>query len=121
MEKEATSLNAVRKLIILDKVDLDRPGIYAWKLENIGVYIGKYTRKSRPLREYDKNVRRLLNSQPYRPKKPDGFRRVHHALAKAVQEKTKIELHILENCTPDQHNNREQHLIATMAWGGLNA
>ena len=116
-----TSLNEVRELIIVEGVDTNLLGIYAWKIEGVGVYVGKYTKKSRPLREYNKNVRRLLNGQPYRPQKPNGYRVIHRALAKAVQEGSNIELHILENCSAGNHNEREQHYIATLGSGNLNA
>ncbi|MBU2935989.1 MULTISPECIES: hypothetical protein [Pacificibacter] len=114
------ALNDVRQLIVADGVSIDLPGIYAWKIDGIGIYVGKYTRKSRPLREYNKNVRHLLNGEMYRPQNPTGFRRVHHALARAVTDGLRIELHILENCSPENLNAREQHLISTIACGNLN-
>jgi len=119
-EEPSLSLNDVRQLILADRVTLDLPGIYAWKIEGSGVYVGKYTHKFRPLREYDKNVRRLLSDEPYRPQNPNGFRRVHRALAKAVVEGLNVELHVLENCPPETLNAREQYLIAKIGSGGLN-
>lgn len=114
------TLNDVRQLIVADGVSLDLPGIYAWKIEGIGLYIGKFTRKSRPLREYNKNVTRLLRGEMYRPQNPMGFRPVHRALARAVDDGLGIELHILENCSPDNLDTRERHLISTIAYGNLN-
>lgn len=114
------SLNARRELIVAEGVDLSRPGIYAWEIQGTGLYVGKYTRKSRPLREYDKNVRRLLSGQPYRPQNPYGFRRIHHALAEALVTGRQITLHILENCASDELGIRERLLIKRLASGGLN-
>mgnify|MGYP000044152194 CR=1 FL=1 len=114
------ALNDVRQLIVAGGVNLDLPGIYAWKIEGIGMYIGKYTRKSRPLSEYNKNVRRLLSCEKYRPQNPTGFRRVHRALARAITDGLAIELHILENCSPENLTSRERHLISPIASGNLN-
>ena len=114
------ALNAVRRLVVPDGLSLERPGIYAWMIEGGAVYIGRYTRKSRPLKEYDKNVRRIFLNEPYRPRKPTGFRHIHHALAQAVRDGRDIELRILENCSPDKLNYRERHWIASTARGGLN-
>jgi hypothetical protein len=47
-------------------VDQNRPGVYEWRIEGVGVYIGQYTRTSRPRREYGKNVSNILNGRPYR-------------------------------------------------------
>ena len=120
-ERGFAALNDVRQLIIAEQVSLDLPGIYAWKIADGGVYVGKYTRKSRPLSEYNKNVRRFLCGEPYRPQNPIGFRRIHLALAHAVKDGLGIELHILENCLPEALNIRERHWIATISYGGLNA
>ena len=114
------SLNSVRRLVVASGASLDRPGIYAWKIEGGAVYVGKYTHGSRPLQEYEKNVRRLLAGEPYRPQKPDGFRRIHRALARALQEGRQIELHIVENCSPDLLNIRERFWISAISRGGLN-
>ena len=93
---------------------LDQPGIYRWRIEGGKTYVGRFTRPSRPLKEYPKNVFRLLNGIPYRPKDPDGFRAVHRALAKAVQDRLEITLTILENCDVTELNVREGHWRLTV-------
>jgi hypothetical protein len=96
-------------------VDVNKPGIYEWRIEGVGTYIGKYTHIRRPLREYTRNVaRRLarrLAGQWYRKNNTDGFRRIHLELAKAVESKWRITLTILENVAPEELNQREQALI----------
>ena len=51
-------------------VTLDLPGIYEWAITyadgSIRRYVGKYTRRSRPTREYHANVERILDGRPYR-------------------------------------------------------
>lgn len=113
-------LNDVRELIVEDGVRLELPGIYAWKIEGIGIYVGKYTHSSRPLREYNRNVARLLSGKSYRRQKPDGFRNIHRELARAVVGGLNIELNILENCSASDLNEREKYFISTMAFGNLN-
>lgn len=101
-------------------VDAERPGIYAWEIEGVGVYIGRYTRSNRPLGEYDKNVSRLLRGEAYRPNKPDGFRAIHRALAEAVQSSRRVILRLVENCRIEDLDSREQYWISTLGQGDLN-
>ena len=114
-----SQLNDVRELIVAEGVSLDLPGIYAWKVESIGTYIGKYARSYRPLFEYNKNVARLMGGGMYRPKNPTGFRCIHRALAQAITNGFSIELHILKNCSTADLNDWERRFIVTTASGGL--
>ena len=99
-------------------VDCSRPGIYEWHIEGVGWYIGKYKRIRRPLKEYGRNVTRLLNGLAYRRGNTDGFRRIHRELSLALTTHRQIRLTILENVAPDCINIRERELIA--ARGTLN-
>ena len=103
-----------------------RPGIYEWRIEGFGVYIGQFTRVSRPRLEYAAAVRRMTASPPlpYRRSNPNGFRAIHHALAKAVREGMTVTLTILENLDSKlDRNRRESELISKLrseaAIGGL--
>lgn len=89
---------------------LDRPGIYEWHIDGVGVYIGKFSAASRPTGAYTRNVENLLNGRPYRPSNPNGFRRIHHELADAFRLGLAVRLTILEN--PSDLNRRERELIA---------
>lgn len=88
---------------------IDLPGIYEWKIEGAGSYIGRYSNRSRLLGEYPFNVFRLRDGLPYRPKKPLGFRLIHHELLSAHRENRRIELIILENCEKSRLNERERY------------
>ena len=90
----------------------DRPGVYRWTIQGGGIYVGRFTHSSRPLKEYARNVDRLLNGKPYRPKKPDGFRRIHNALAQAVRDGRAITIEIVENVELEFLNGREKFWIA---------
>ncbi len=94
-------------------VDPALPGIYEWRIEGVGCYIGQYTRSSRPRREYGKNVANIEVGRPYRKGNPNGFRKVHHSLHKAMKTHKRITLTIFENCIDKVvRNRREQALIA---------
>lgn len=99
------------KLVIPDGVDPDMPGIYEWEIAGVGRYIGKYTHRSRPFSEYERNVLKIINGLPYRPSKPDRFRSIHRALHLAHQSGRAIKLTIVENCTPENLTSRERELI----------
>ena len=93
-------------------VDTSKPGIYQWEIDGAGIYIGKYTHFSRPIREYERNVLKMLTGRPYRPKKPDAWRRIHRELYAALTDGRAIKLTILENCSSEQLAIRERQLIA---------
>jgi hypothetical protein len=105
-------------------VDGNLPGLYEWRIEGVGIYIGQYKKVTRPRREYGLNVGRLLTGRPYRKAKPEGFRAIHCALAQAVRDKLTVTLRLLEN-EPDKEarNRRERQLIserrASAERGGL--
>ena len=93
-------------------VDPALPGIYEWRIEGVGVYIGQYTRASRPRRQYGANVANILNDRPYRPGKVDRFRGVHRRLAEAVRSGQRVTLCLLENVIDKPaRNRRERELI----------
>lgn len=94
-------------------VDCSLPGIYEWRIEEIGVYIGQYTSVTRPRRAYEVSVSRIQNGKPYRKGNPTGFRQIHRALEKAVQDGRRITLTIVENQIDKiERNRRERELIA---------
>jgi hypothetical protein len=110
--------------IIEEGVNPKLPGLYEWRIEGVGCYIGQYTRVSRPRRQYERNVLRLLAGLFYRPSDPNGFRRIHRALAEARKARHVVTLTLLENQgTKENRNRRERELIkerqAQAKLGGL--
>jgi hypothetical protein len=99
-------------LVVADGVNLEVPGIYEWRIDGVGVYIGKYGRIRRPTKEYGRNLKRMLNGKHYRSNKKDGFRGIHWALLDAHRSNRKITLTILENVIDAQvRNAREREWI----------
>src|SRR5579871_614079 len=89
----------------------DRPGIYEWRIDGVGCYIGKYSSISRPKRAYAQIVSRIEKKLAYRKGKPNGFRRIHLALADAKRAGRRVEVCILENVEPEKLNACEQAWI----------
>ncbi|WP_334033660.1 hypothetical protein [Burkholderia gladioli] len=101
--------------VIRDGIDDAKPLLYQWEIHDsrtgdfLARYIGKAVRGSkRPLRHYERNVRRLIAGMAYRKSKPDGFRRVHRALAEAVSAGHRITLTLLRNVGPDEDINEAE-------------
>ena len=90
---------------------LTLPGIYEWRIEGVGSYVGKSKGLTRRLREYPNNVRKLLSGLPYRRGKPDRFRRIHHELRAAMESGRRVTVTIIENCSVDEINERERYWI----------
>ena len=97
---------------IVYTADIDQPGIYIWRVGAHGEYIGRYKRRTRPHDEYRKNVLNLLKGLPYRPKNPDGFRKIHRALAHAILLGEECRVEIYENIDDTKTRTaRETELI----------
>ncbi len=98
-------------------VDPEQPLIYRWEIfdhvgERTACYVGKSKNGAkRPLRDYKRNVRRLLAGQPYRKSKPEEFRDIHRLMAEAVRQDRTIVLTLLRNVSPGENiNDAEQKL-----------
>lgn len=93
------------------------PGIYLWRIGE-ETYVGKATSLRSRHREYRSNTRRSLAGGVYRKSNPDGWRRVHLELAKAVQAGRPISVEVLEFCAKEQLNERERYWLGI--FGTLN-
>ena len=58
-----------------DDIQLASAGIYEWRIEGVGIYIGQSKRLAGRLREYPNNVRKIIDGAPYRKGKPGEARR----------------------------------------------
>jgi hypothetical protein len=96
---------------IPDDINLDAPGIYEWRIEGVGVYVGKSKRLRSRLKEYPNNVRKIVEGRPYRKNNHDGFRVVHHKLREGRDCKLTITFTVLQNCNVGEINKREQFWI----------
>lgn len=102
-------------LLVTNGTDEARPLLYLWEIHDAqtgelrGRYVGKALRGSgRPRSHYARNVRRLLERLPYRRGNPEGFRKVHRALAEAVLKGDRITLTLLRNVESHEDINEAE-------------
>lgn len=92
-------------------LDLEQPGIYEWRIEGVGVYVGKALRLKSRLRAYPNNVRRMLQGLHWHGDPTRDYRPIHHALRAAHDTEAVVGVRVLELCSPEARNEREQHWI----------
>jgi hypothetical protein len=92
-------------------LNLDQPGIYEWRIEGVGIYIGKALRLKRRLAHYPNNVRRLIQGLPWHGNPAKDYRAIHHALRDTHEEKILVSVTVLEVCTREARSEREQYWI----------
>lgn len=109
-------------------VDESRPLIYMWEIRyHAGQLIGRYVGKAkaganRPRKYYARNVANILAGKPYRKRNPDGYRRVHHALAEAEWLGYTLTLSFLCNVNQEESiNEAEQRCIREQNCRGIEA
>ncbi|WP_419694407.1 hypothetical protein ACN2CC_28110 [Mesorhizobium muleiense] len=102
--------------------DLDLPGIYEWRIEGVGIYVGKALRLKRRLAHYPNNVRRMLQDLPWHGNPNRDYRGIHHALRRAYEHQIVTSVAVLETCSREARSEREQYWIrqrrAEQATGG---
>jgi hypothetical protein len=92
--------------------DLAGPGIYEWRIEGVGVYVGKAKKLKSRIRAYPNNVRRMIAGLPWHGNPVKEYRGIHSALRDAHDKSLIVTVSILENCREDQRAEREQYWIA---------
>jgi hypothetical protein len=109
-----------------ENVDPKKPLIYLWEIKDAdGKVKGRYIGKSssgykRPKRDYRFNTNRLLQGKPYRPNRPNGYRKSHHALAEAVRSGHDVSLRFICNIRDRDINEVEQFYINRFKCSGNN-
>jgi len=92
-------------------LDLEQPGIYEWRIEGVGVYVGKALRLKSRLRAYPNNVRRMLQGVHWHGHATRDYRPIHHALRDAHDSQAVVIVRVLEVCSSEARNEREQYWI----------
>ena|ERR1700677_1809584 len=95
-----------------DGIDINSAGIYEWRIDGIGVYVGQARMLASRIRAYPNNVRKILDGRPWRKNSKRPFRNVHHRLQDAHEARTLVTVSVLENCAPESLNERERYWIA---------
>ena len=110
-------------------IDPAAPLIYMWEIHDqhgglVGRYIGKAQAGARrPTKHYERNVNNILGGRPYRKGKPEGYRRVHRALAQAHEAGHAIRLYFLCNVGQEEDINvveqrwiKEKNCLGSQPW-----
>lgn len=90
-------------------IDEFSPLIYMWEIyTQEGVLVGRYVGKAkngakRPQKHYQRNIRNFLAGKPYRKGNPEGYRKIHRALAEATQKDYQITLQYI--CNINEYEN----------------
>ena len=103
-----------------EEFNLKGPGIYEWRVEGVGTYVGKATKLSSRIRAYPNNVRKLVQSLPWHGNPLRNYRRIHEALREAHDKQLKVTVSVLENCSLDLLIDREKFWLAQRR-GEMNA
>lgn len=100
--------------IVAPGVNPDKPGLYLWRVEGVGAYIGVYSHLGKRMGHYRRTITRYIQGRPFSDNPTDkrGFRLFLRALAEAVQNGREVTLTVLEN-EPDKprRHARERALI----------
>ena len=96
--------------------DESAPVIYLWMVVwpdgRTDSYVGQSkSGANRPLKHYKRNVKRFNAGRPYRKSNPDGWRRVHLAMAECMVAGGAIHLSLIANTSHSDINALERHYI----------
>lgn len=82
--------------------DIRAPGIYEWRIEGLGIYVGLTEQKLRTrIRAYRNNVRRHLAGSDYHGQAGGKYRVIHEAMKQAREEGRTVTVTVLQNCEKD--------------------
>jgi len=91
---------------------MNAAGIYEWRIDGAGVYIGKAKCLRKRIRAYPNNVRRMMNGRPWHGNHAKDYRPIHHALRQAYVSNAVVSVAVLEVCDPAERAARERFWIA---------
>ena len=89
------------------KIDLARPGIYEWRIEGVGSYVGQSCQLRRRLSQYAANLRRSRDGRSRLVAGSDRHGEINEALHAAVVAGRPVTVTVLENCELTELNARE--------------
>ncbi len=95
-----------------EKFDLEKPGIYEWRIEGVGVYVGKAAKLRSRISDYPNNVRRMLQGLDWHGDPSKDYRPIHHALRHAHDEGITVTVVVLANCELGERQELERQWIA---------
>lgn len=96
---------------IPDHVSLNSPGIYEWRIDGVGIYVGKAKRLKSRLDAYPRNVRGIVLGVPWHGQEGRRYRPVHYSLHRAYEDGTVATVGVLEVCEVADLIERERFWI----------
>jgi Uma2 family endonuclease len=84
--------------LIDTRFDLLKPGVYEWRIDGVGVYIGKATLLRDRINAYPRNVRKMIEGHPWHGDEKKEYRPIQRALRKAHDEGIPVTVAVLTNC-----------------------
>ncbi len=96
----------------MNGVDPNSPLLYRILIKNRICYIGCANTARRPQKAYSRNVRRMIEGQPYRNNNPDGFRLIHKRICEAVQSGENVSIELIRNVSSENKFAEERAEIA---------
>ena len=86
--------------------DTKLAGIYEWRIEGIGIYVGKARELHSRIGNYPNNVRRMMEGLPWHGDPTKKYRPIHHALRRAYDEGLEVSVVVLETCDSDPNTRK---------------
>ena len=94
------------------KADLDLPGIYEWRIPDVGLYVVQASKLRSRLADYENNILRMLEGMPYHGDPKRDYRPIHYELLRAHNQGVSVIAAVLENCHARVCHQRKQYWIA---------
>ena len=91
--------------------DLGQSGIYEWRIEGVGIYVGKAKTLRTRLRHYPNNVRRMIDGLAWHGNPNKAYRLIHDELRRAYDAGVRVSVAVLEICDPGARAERERFWI----------
>jgi hypothetical protein len=96
----------------INGVDPDSPLLYRITIGGNLSYVGCANSARRPQKAYKRNLQRMIDGQPYRKNKPDGFRLVHRRMFEAIQRGEDVVIDLIRNVAKNDKFIEERAEIA---------
>ena len=99
-------------LVVAPNASLDEPGIYEWRIDGGGVYVGASRYLKKQIGAYPRNVANLISGGNWHGQPGRSFRPVHKGLSDAYRERRSVSVVVLENCAASALLERKRFWLA---------
>ena len=96
----------------MNGVDPNSPLLYRIIIKSSLYYIGCANTARRPQKAYARNVKHMIEGQPYRKSKAEGFRFIHRRMLEAIQNGDDVVIELIRNVPRENKFEEERAEIA---------